>query len=77
MGPFVRGIKEITYHLSLCQKYPAANKTHPLPPGHNLQIKISVSDSDKYSWNLGNLRRSIKYLGLLKTDIFQVFFLKR
>lgn len=51
MGPFVKGMKKIAYHLSLCQKYLAASKTHPLPPGHNLQIKINVSDSGKYSWN--------------------------
>lgn len=51
MGPFVKGMKEITYHLSLCQKCLAASKTHPLPPGRNLQIKINVSDSVKYSWN--------------------------
>lgn len=45
---FLKGIKAITYHLSLCQKYPVASRTHHLPPGHNLQVKIHVSDSDNH-----------------------------
>lgn len=72
MGPFVKGKKEITYHLSLCHKYLAASKIHPLPPGHNLQIKINVSDSDRYSWN----KESIEYL-LLFNKFFSRFFFSK
>lgn len=70
MGPFVKGKKEITYHLSLCHKYLAASKIHPLPPGHNLQIKINVSDSDRYSWNQERVLSTYCFL----INFFQVFF---
>lgn len=82
MGPFAKGMKEITYHLSLCQKYLAASKIHPLPPGHNLQIKINVSDTDKYSWNKEKVLSTYcflinKYFSGFGWFVFWGFFFKR